>query len=73
MDGTGQLLGEFVRALRPDVEPIVVTYPPDVPLGYEQLETFVGDRLPSDRPFVLLGESFSGLLKIHRYGDLGFT
>ena len=64
MDGTGQLFGEFVKALGPDVESTIVTYPGDVPLDYKQLETLARERLPTDRPFVLLGESFSGPIAV---------
>jgi len=64
MDGTGQLLVEFEKALHPDVETVVVAYPADAPLDYEQLEMFVRERLPADRPFFLLGESFSGPIAV---------
>jgi hypothetical protein len=39
---------------------LVVAYPKDVPMNYDELETLVTAALPTDRPFVLLGESFSG-------------
>jgi pimeloyl-[acyl-carrier protein] methyl ester esterase len=62
LDGTGRRLGEFVNRLAP-IETRVVRYP-DQPLGYEELAALVSSSLPSDRPFVLLGESFSGPLVI---------
>lgn len=64
MDGTGELFSEFLEALDPGLQPIVVSYPPDKPLDYSQLESIVRSRLPSDQPFVLLGESFSGPIAI---------
>jgi len=64
MDGTGQLFSELEKALDPRVEAMVVAYPADAPLSYEQLEMFVRERLPSDRPFFLLGESFSGPIAV---------
>jgi pimeloyl-[acyl-carrier protein] methyl ester esterase len=42
----------------------VVAYPTDQPLGYEALEERVRNVLPTDRPYVLLGESFSGPIAI---------
>jgi len=67
LDGTGRLFAEFVKALDPGVSTIVVAYPPDQALGYEELHALVIsvlDKLPQDQHFVLLGESFSGPLAI---------
>jgi pimeloyl-ACP methyl ester carboxylesterase len=63
MDGSGTLFSEFISALPPGVEPLVITYPPDQPMGYADLEALTRERLPS-RPFVLLGESFSGVIAV---------
>jgi pimeloyl-[acyl-carrier protein] methyl ester esterase len=63
LDGTGLLFQPLVQALSKDIEPIVVSYPDDVPLDYQELLPLVEEALPS-RPFVLLGESFSGPLAI---------
>src|ERR1700679_4296220 len=63
LDGTGKLFAEFLKALDPGVSAHVVPYPPDVPLGYDELEALVRAALPQGR-FVLLGESFSGPLAI---------
>jgi pimeloyl-ACP methyl ester carboxylesterase len=60
LDGTGRLFGEFVKALGTETHTAIVPYPADKPLTYSQLEALVRARLPSDRPFILLGESFSG-------------
>jgi len=38
-------------------------YPLDQPLSYAQLTTYVVERVPN-RPFVVLGESFSGPIAI---------
>lgn len=64
MDGSGLLFGPLLRALPSGIEPVVVSYPPDIPLTYEQLLPRVKNILPSDEPYVLLGESFSGPLAI---------
>ena len=63
LDGTGKLFANFLKALDLSISTRVVPYPPDVPLGYDELEPLVRAALPT-RPFVLLGESFSGPLAI---------
>ena len=60
LDGTGQLFAPLVRALPPTLQPVVVSYPRETALGYDDLLARVRDALPSDGPFALLGESFSG-------------
>jgi hypothetical protein len=64
MDGTGQLLRDFAKALHPDVDVVIVSYPGDAPFDYKQLETFVRERLPADSPFLLFAESFSGPIAV---------
>jgi pimeloyl-ACP methyl ester carboxylesterase len=69
LDGTGKLFAEFLMALDLGVSANVVPYPPDVPLGYDELEPLVRSALPARGPFVLLGESFSGPLAIRIAAD----
>ena len=64
LDGTGKLFTDFLKVLDLSVGAQVVPYPPDVPLGYDELEPLVRAALPVRGPFVLLGESFSGPLAI---------
>ena len=64
MDGTGTLFDPLLAALGPALTPQVLRYPPDAPLGYAELEDRVAAELPRDRPYVLLGESFSGPIAI---------
>lgn len=64
MDGTGILFEPFLRALPSDLPFKVVRYPGSDALGYEDLESFVLDALPSEGQLVLLGESFSGPLAV---------
>jgi len=64
LDGTGKLFAEFLKALELRLSAQVVPYPPDLPLGYDELESLVRAALPTRGPFVLLGESFSGPLAI---------
>lgn len=60
MDGTGTLFTPLLQALEPGWPVQVVHYPVDQPLDYPALVERVMQALPTDRPFVLLGESFSG-------------
>jgi pimeloyl-ACP methyl ester carboxylesterase len=60
LDGTGKLFSNFVRALGAAVDSRIIGYPTDEPLAYASLEDKVRTALPTDLPFVLLGESFSG-------------
>jgi pimeloyl-[acyl-carrier protein] methyl ester esterase len=64
LDGTGKLFAEFLEALDPAFNATVIGYPKDVPAGYAELEALVRAGLPADRPFLLLGESFSGPIAI---------
>jgi pimeloyl-ACP methyl ester carboxylesterase len=64
MDGAAAPRTDFAAALGPGVETRVVAYPPDPTLGYAELEALVRASLPTDRPYVLLGESFSGPIAI---------
>mgnify|MGYP001267677115 CR=1 FL=1 len=64
LDGTGLLFGPLLGALPSAVSPIVVSYPADKLLCYSELLPLVLGALPTDRPFVLLGESFSGPLAV---------
>ena len=64
MDGTGELFDDFLRALGPGIRPVVVAYPLDRALNYDQLEGVVRLNLPLDEPYVLLGESFSGPIAV---------
>ncbi len=69
LDGTGKLFAQFVQALGPAIEPQIVRYPVDQPLGYGELELLVRAALPAERRYVLLGESFSGPIAIRIGAD----
>lgn len=63
MDGTGELLGTLVDQLSTHRPVRLIGYPVDRSLGYDQLISYVRERVPNDR-FVILGESFSGPIAI---------
>ncbi len=62
LDGTGFLLAPAVGACPGELEPIVQGLPNEEPLDYEALTDRVTAVLPAGKPYVLLGESFSGPL-----------
>jgi pimeloyl-ACP methyl ester carboxylesterase len=64
MDGSRRLREDFVAALGPGIEPAIISYPADCALGYSEIESLARSILPADRPYVLLGESFSGPIAI---------
>src|SRR5262245_9060176 len=63
MDGSGALLTELVECLASFRPVLVISFPNDKPLTYDDLTACVVERLPESR-FVLLGESFSGPIAI---------
>ena len=64
MDGTGTLFEAFVAALGSEFKVKVVSYPTTEALGYPELESIARTALPSEGPFVILGESFSGPIAV---------
>lgn len=64
MDGSGELFAALIEALGDSALPLAVSYPPSEPLNYEGVVAYARTRLPQDRPYVLLGESFSGPVAI---------
>ncbi|GAB4088121.1 alpha/beta fold hydrolase [Hydrogenophaga soli] len=64
LDGTGVPLAPFAAAFGPEVKVVVVTYPNTQPMGYAALESVARTFLPTNEPFFLLGESFSGPIAI---------
>jgi pimeloyl-[acyl-carrier protein] methyl ester esterase len=60
MDGTGELLSDFVAELAPEITAETVIYPADRALGYDALSRIAEDALPEHGKCLLLAESFSG-------------
>jgi pimeloyl-ACP methyl ester carboxylesterase len=63
LDGSGRLFGPLLAAGPRAFDPEPLSFPPDEPLGYDELAALVRPRLPRRR-FVLLAESFSGPLAV---------
>jgi len=64
MDGTGDLFAPLVETLGHALTLQVVRYPVDQAANYEDLVSIVRAVLPRDRPYMLLGESFSGPIAV---------
>jgi pimeloyl-ACP methyl ester carboxylesterase len=62
MDGTGLMFGPFLDVLE-GLEAQVLRYPPEL-TAYADCVAYARARLPLGRPFLLLGESFSGPVAI---------
>lgn len=60
MDGTGELFAPFISALPNSIRPVVVTFPRAETIAYDDLVEIARRALPSNEPFAILGESFSG-------------
>jgi hypothetical protein len=60
MDGTGSLFEPFRAQLPQHVQPVTVSYPPDVRLSYDQLADLVRGDLPVGQPYIIIAESYSG-------------
>jgi len=58
LDGTGLMFEPLLKAME-GLEARVVPYPPEL-TSYPDCVAFARKQLPRDRPFLLLGESFSG-------------
>lgn len=71
LDGTAQMLDGFIAQAHAvgfdDVA--AIGYPPDRVLDADGLEAFTREQLIGDRPFVLLGESFSGPIALRIAAD----
>ena len=64
LDGTGDLFAPVVDALGPSVPTQIVRYPLSDASDYATCEAIARAALPTDRSYVLLGESFSGPIAV---------
>lgn len=64
LDGSGDLFASFIEALGPEFKTTIVRYPVGEPMGYQELEALVRQRLPASEPIAILGESFSGPIAV---------
>jgi pimeloyl-ACP methyl ester carboxylesterase len=64
LEGTGDFFAPLLDVLSPSVPAQVVRYPLAGASDYATCEVIARSALPTDRPFVLLGESFSGPIAV---------
>jgi len=64
LHGTKDLFEPLVDELGDRFEAICVSYPVDEPLGYSDLLPCVTSCIPREKPYFILGESFSGPLAV---------
>lgn len=60
LEGTGRLFDPFLRVLPERFAPLVMSYPVDVTMSYDETVDFVFHHIPRDTRYVVLGESYSG-------------
>lgn len=64
LDGTGILFEPLLKRLPAGIAPCVLPLPNTKPIGYQDLVPIIASLLPTDKPYFLLGESFSGPLAL---------
>lgn len=64
MDGTGTLFGSLIDILPAEMQPMVISYPPDKVCSYDELLQRIEGQLHDKSDLILVGESFSGPLAI---------
>lgn len=71
LDGTTRMLDGFIAQARAAGfdDAAAIGYPHDRVLDADGLEAFARGRLPDDKPFLLLGESFSGPIALRIAAD----
>ncbi len=58
--GTGLMFTPLVDAMPEEYDCRIISYPIDKVLSYSELTKYVAERIPQDKPFIILAESFSG-------------
>lgn len=69
LDGTGRVFEPLLACLSAEITTRVIHYPADRPLSFQEHVDLAHSRLPKDRPFVLLAESFSGPVGLQLIAD----
>jgi pimeloyl-[acyl-carrier protein] methyl ester esterase len=64
LDGTGRLFRPFLDVLPPTLRPTVIAYPQDAVRHPAELLRMIEASLPSNGPFAVIAESFSGPLAL---------
>lgn len=69
LDGTGLVFDPLLKHLPEDIEALVVRYPADRVMSFQEHIDFARKQLPKQKPFVLLAESFSGPISLQILSD----
>ena len=64
LDGTGLLFEPLCRELSSFIQPVIVNYPSDREMSYDELLSLTLPKLPTTGPYILLGESYGGPLAL---------
>lgn len=64
LDGTGNLFAPLIPELPRALHVIILAYPHDRFLSYPELVSWLGEFVPGDRPFAILGESYGSTLAV---------
>lgn len=59
LDGTGILFQPLIELLPSDIEPLIISYPNNRKMNYDELTDYVINQIPNEE-YILIGESFSG-------------
>ncbi len=60
LDGTGILFKPLIESLPSDIEPLIISYPNNKKMNYDELVNYVINKITGNEDFILIGESFSG-------------
>jgi len=64
LDGTGKLFQPFIEQFENSNDVTVIPYPTDTHIPYDALVDYIIPLLPTGKPLVILGESYSGPIAI---------
>jgi pimeloyl-[acyl-carrier protein] methyl ester esterase len=64
LDGSGELFASFLTEVSDYIEPIIIPYPNNQKLSYQELADYVYKKLPKDVEYYIIAESFSGPIGI---------
>jgi pimeloyl-ACP methyl ester carboxylesterase len=64
LDGTGNLFANFILELPPTIKVITVAYPSQRFLTYSELVSWLGEIVPKEGPYAILGESYGSPLAV---------
>lgn len=69
MHGTEELFGRLIKAAPPGVQTRIIAYPSDASMRFTDYVAYVRERLPIDRDYVIVAESFAGPIAITLAGE----